>query len=44
MNDKQQIINELNSLVQLHRSKDLLTCSENCFCWNIDSFIMNLEK
>lgn len=27
-----------------HRKEAKVTCGDNCFCWNMDLFLLNLEK
>ena len=36
---KKKVIMEIGVLWDKHRDKDLFTCSETCFCWDIEPII-----
>jgi len=37
-------IGVLNSIITAHRRKDMLTCPEDCMCWEIEALVMKLES
>ena len=37
-------IESLQIILDKHRKKDLLTCPENCWCWELEIIIMKEES
>ncbi len=36
-------VEDERELLEKHRSQDILTCPENCFCWKLDILINKSE-
>lgn len=34
----------LQELLDKHRAKDMLSCEETCFCWDIEALISEVEQ
>jgi len=37
------MIEELQALLDEHRSKAYITCHETCFCWELESYLSAVE-
>lgn len=38
------IMCDLTELINEHRSKEILTCTEDCWCWDIEAITMKYEE
>ena len=41
---KKEVFDKFRKILDVHRGVSMVTCSEDCFCWNIDTELMKEEQ
>lgn len=41
---KKEVFDRFREIVEEHRKKSMITCQEDCFCWDIDTELLKEEQ